>query len=57
MAAPPAARASERQRVAFETGRRRQNAAAHRRRAGNRCKKAERLGVGPMDVLHGNEQR
>ena len=45
------------QRVAFETRRHRQNAAAHSRRAGDRRKKAERLGVGPMDVLDRDEQR
>jgi hypothetical protein len=45
------------QRIAFEPGRHRQNAAARRRRAGDRRKKAERLGVGPMDVLDPDEQR
>ncbi len=45
------------QRIAIETGRHRQHAAARGRGAGNRGKEAERLGVGPMDVLDRDEQR
>ena len=57
-AAPPARAAPMSvQRIAFETRRHRQNAAARGRRASDRRKKAERLRVGPMDVLHRDEQR
>jgi hypothetical protein len=45
------------QRIAFEPGCHRQKAAARGRRAGDRRKKAERLGVGPMDVLDRDQQR
>jgi len=45
------------QRIAFETGRHCQNAAARGSRARDRRKKAERLGVRPMDVLDRDEQR
>ena len=45
------------QRIAFETGGHRQHAAARGRGAGDRREKAERLGVGPMDVLDRDEKR
>ena len=44
------------QRIAFEAGRHRQNAAACSGRAGDRRKKAERLGVSPVDILDRDEQ-
>ena len=45
------------QRIALDPGRHRQHAAARRGGAGDGGKQAERLGVGPMDVLDRDEQR